>query len=118
MSLLDLIRQLEEMETDVKAVEFSEEEGFAILLSEPATRELCLALDEYLDRISPRNPDKQESVAFLYEIVMERFAFGRGSFVHSDDSIATVAGELFDIYTPEDAEVWEKVREAFDEVLE
>lgn len=115
---LEYIRKLEEMETDVEIVESAEGDGFAILLSEPATRELCLALDEYLDRISPRDPDKQESVAFLYEMVMERFAFGRGSYVLTTGTIASVAGELFNIHTPEDADVWEKVRDAFDEVLE
>lgn len=118
MSKLEYIQELEEMETDVKVVEAVDGEGFAILLSEPATRELCLGLDEYLDQINPHNPDKQESVAFFYESVMDNFAFDRGSYLLSTWISPTEAGELFDTYTPDDPDVWEKVREAFNEVLE
>lgn len=118
MSKLEHIRKLEEMEADVKVVEAVDGEGFAILLSEPATRELCLALSAYLDRIDPYNADKQESVAFFYESIMDNFAFDRGSYLLSTWISPTEADELFNSYTPDDSEVWEQLREAFSEVLE
>ena len=118
MSKLEYIRKLEEMEADVKVIEAIDEEGSAILLSEPATRVLCLALNDYLDQIDPHNADKQESVAFFYESIMDNFAFHRGSYLLSTWIPPTEAGELFENYTPSNSEMWEELREAFSEVLE
>ncbi|KZX46272.1 hypothetical protein [Haloarcula sp. K1] len=118
MSKLEYIRKLEEMETDVKVIEAIDEEGSAILLSDPATRELCLALNDYLDHIDPHNADKQESVAFFYESIMDNFTFHRGSYLLSTWISQTEASELFENYTANDSEVWEELREAFSEVLE
>jgi hypothetical protein len=118
VSKLEYIRKLEEMEADVEVIEAIDEEGSAILLSEPATQELYLALNDYLDQIDPHNADKQESVAFLYESIMDNFTFHRGIYLLSTWISPTEVGELFENYTPSSSGVWEELREAFSEVLE
>ena len=118
MPKYEYIQKLEEMEADVSVIEALDEEGFVILLSEPATRELCNALIDYIDRISPYDSDKQESVTFLYESIMDNFAFDRGSYLLSTWISPTKADELFENYTPDNSEVWEELQEAFSEVLE
>lgn len=112
------LKKLEDMDTHTEVVDSDERDHVAVLLSEPATRELCLALDEYQNQISPYKPEIQESVGGLYDIILTRFKFGRGSYVLSTDKIPRLDGERLRSYSPEDPDVWRDLRETFTEAFD
>lgn len=112
MPKLEYIKELEEMDEGVDVETFSPagENHTVVLLSEAATRELCLALDEHLDDVSPRNTRQQEAVDHLYNDILDRFKFKRGSYILSTGNMGVVPIRFLKSYTPDDADVWKEIR--------
>ena len=54
-----------------------------LLLSEKATKEVCLMLDHSIE-IAPVNGPDREKMNFIYEDIMGRFTWTRGSWIKAD----------------------------------
>jgi hypothetical protein len=118
MVKIEYIKQLEKMGEDAEVEVFtpSDEDHSVILLSETATRELCLALDEYLNHVDSRDTEQQEAIDHLYNDILDRFKFKRGSYILSAGHIRNIPAQFLKSYTPEDESVWKKVRDALNEI--
>lgn len=114
MPKIEFIQKLEEMESHAELVESADNSDSAILLSETATREICHALDEHLDRISPYESDEQERLSHLYDTMMERFKFDRGSYILTSESTLLLRDELMTSYTPQNQDAWDVVLQTFE----
>lgn len=78
-----------------------------LLLSEVATRELSLAIQENLNKLA-HSPQKQEDLAHVHEELMDNFGFNRGSYVELEPLVQRTT---LDHYTPDHTSAWEAVLE-------
>lgn len=116
MPEIALIKMVETMDGDCSISDTPDGEP-VLLLSEAATREVCRSLDVLLDSILPHNPDKQEAVGYVYDDIMDTFAFGRGSYLVLTSKPLSILTEALDRRTPENQAAFEAVVEELQEYL-
>jgi hypothetical protein len=102
------LEELKSLSQDCRVIETEESEA-VLLLSEAATREVCLALDNLLNQIDPHNPERQETVAFLYDDIMDVFSFGRGSYVTLNSQATSILLQALHERVPDDDTVFSNV---------